>query len=360
MEEIQIFEGGSERYTAGEPDEAIGPDGVEIIHWYDEPTDWITAEETGADSKEYWHKWQDRNRDLEKQLEILNAHLHEGNLNYKMFKWQMRDIKDTVRVMRAISKLVEDTVREMKTRKILGAPQEKFYARCTTGAGAVAFVVGIVSSSLDLISVDSLPSWLSLFWFLLATGFTWLSATLSERWGGRERKIRKMQRIIERKGIIEHARAMIDILDFDEGMLKKIATRENSPRKQRKSRMMSVSDRNELEIVRDLRRKDALLRSLPSEMRQRITSDALRNELERRKVLCHGLRTELSQNHIDSHLEALRRTGPAKWRKEKSRNDTASDHSSSHNSSENYHSEERKKRRAKTSRSQNSQDSSEY
>jgi hypothetical protein len=349
MDQIQIFEGGSELYAAGEPDEAIGPDGVEIIHWYDEPTDWITTEETGADPKEYWHKWQDRNRDLEKQLEILNAHLHEGGLNYNMFKWQMRDIKDTVRVMRAISNLVENTVREMKTRKILGAPQEKFYARCTTGAGAVAFVVGIVSSALDLISVDSLPSWLSLFWFLLATGFTWLSATLAERWGGRERKIRKMQRITERKGIIEHAKAMIDILDFDEVMLKKIAGRSSV---RRRSRKISASDRNEIEIVRDLRRKDALLRELPTEMRRRIPADALRNELERRKVLRHGLETEISQNRIDSHLEALRRTGPKRWR---ARSDNHSDNHPEHKNKSRSREESKRGRKSKELHTQSSE-----
>ncbi len=342
MDEIQIFEGGSELYEAGELDEAVGPDGVEIIHWFNEPTDWITTEEIGADPKEYWQKWQDRNRELDKQLETINVHLHEGGgVNYNMFKWQMRDIKDTVRVMRAISQRVEAVVCEMKTRKILGAPQEKFYARCTTGAGAVAFLVGIVSSALDLISVDSLPSWLSLFWFLLATAFTWLSATLAERWGGRERKIRKMQRITERKGIIEHARAMIDILDFDERMLKKIATRDASPeterRISRRSKKMSASDRNEMEIVRDLRRKDALLRELPPEMRRRIPADALRNELERRKVLRHGLATEISQNRIDSHLEALRRAGPQRWRKD-------SADKSSHEESKRRH----KKRREET------------
>lgn len=350
MEEIQIFETGAfEPYESGELNEAIGPDGVEIIYWYDEPTDWITAEEIGEEPKEYWQKWQDRNRELDKQIETINAHLHEGGgVNYNMFKWQMRDIKDTVRVMRAISQRVEAAVREMKTRKILGAPQEKFYARCSTGAGAVAFLVGIISSSLDLISVDSLPSWMSLFWFLLATAFTWLSATLAERWGGRERKIRKMQRITERKGIIDHARAMIDILDFDERMLKKIATRDASPEMQRisrRSKKLSASDRNELEIVRDLRRKDALLRDLSPEMRKRIPADALRNELERRKVLRHGLATEISQNHIDSHLEALRRTGPARWRKDNVREESKHGH---------------KKRREKTPSVSESNESSEY
>lgn len=358
MDEIQIFEGGSEPYTAGEPDEAIGPDGVEIIYWFDEPTNWITIEETGADPKEYWQKWQDRNSELDKQLETINAHLHEGDgVNYNMFKWQMCDIKNTVRVMRAISQCVETTVREMKTRKIMGAPQEKFYARCSTGAGAVAFIVGIVSSSLDLISVDSLPSWLSLFWFLVATAFTWLSATLAERWGGRERKIRKMQRILERKGIIEHARAMIDILDFDERMLKKIAVRESSPRQKRKSRAISASDRNELEIVRDLRHKDALLRELPSEMRRRIPADALRNELERRKVLRHGLKTEISQNRIDSHLEALRRTGPARWRKGSSGETAESEHEESKPKKRNR--KEDRANKAKSASSRSSQ-SSEY
>jgi hypothetical protein len=324
---VNVFEGGTAEYEDINS-EAAGPDGIEIIGWYDEPVDWIYAKEEqylGADPKEHWAKWGEMNHKLDDQLEAVTVNLkNDDGVNYSIFKWQMRDLKETVLIMREINRVVVAKITTMKTRKILGAPQEKFYARCSSGASFVGFLVGVVSLSIDAFSTTPAPSWLSLLVFLVTALFSWLSTHLAERWGGRERKIRKMQRISERRGIIDHAKMLIDVLDFDEKMLKKIAGRDATPPRQRLRGKMSMSDKNELEIIRDLRHKNALIGDLSPVIRNRIPVKALRDELERRKELRHGIWTELSSNKLDSHLEALKRSGPKRWQK----NDRSSTHSS--------------------------------
>jgi hypothetical protein len=186
---------------------------LEIVHWLNEPTTWITAEHTGADVKGYWQKWNEESRLLQSCMQAVEEQMG-GDISFKTFKWTMRQLKDHVLIMRAICNCAGNEAKALRSRKIMHAPAEKFYSRCAVGFSAIVFLCGIGTGILELL--DSSPSWLALFLFVLSSLSTYVGSWFAERWGVRERKLRKLQKIVEQRGVISSARVMIDAMDFDE------------------------------------------------------------------------------------------------------------------------------------------------
>ncbi len=190
---------------------------LEVVHWFNEPTEWITEEHTGTNSKEYLKKFEATRAKYEETLRSVEVQL-EDEVSLKTFKWTINGLKDDVRIMRAIVNRAASELNREKTAKHCGIPVEKFYSRLTRLASFVIFVTGLVSGIYDLLD-DSAPQWLTLVLFSIATVAGAVSSQLADRWAVRERRRRKLQKTVDQRDQIKTAKAFVDTLDFDESII---------------------------------------------------------------------------------------------------------------------------------------------
>lgn len=196
---------------------SAGTEDLEIVHWLNEPTGWITAEQTGENVKEYARRWREEHQAMQICMEGVEAQLSGNMIDFKTFLWTMRQVKDHVLILRAICDRAARDSQNYRSKKILRAPAEKFYSRSATGISIVIFLCGIGTGILEFF--DESPSWLVITFFIVSALSTYIANWFAERWGVRERKLRKLQKIIEQRGLISSARIMIDAMDFDESTI---------------------------------------------------------------------------------------------------------------------------------------------
>jgi hypothetical protein len=210
----RVLSGVSSTSAASFGSEADLETSVEYVHWLVEPTTWITAEHTGEDAKSYNRKWHEELRLFQESAGSVEAQISGHSIDFKTFKWSIRQLKDHVLIMRAIVDLAAAEVTAMKSRKIMRAPAEKFYSRVGTTASVLVFLCGVGSGIMELF--DAAPAWVVLLFFILSSVLTYGANVFAERWGARERRRRKLQKVVEQRGQIATAKTFIDAMDFDE------------------------------------------------------------------------------------------------------------------------------------------------